>query len=514
VRKRKLLKDSIGFAIAQYLVRMVLMLRGLIAARLLGPLPFGAWNAIQIMMDYGSFATIGTQQGLDQMVPARMVSGDHASRQRLKRAALFNIVVLTGLFAFGCLAWASYGESRILGAWGLRGVGLALACVASVNLAYYLISILRSHDDFQVVSGWFMFQSVVGAGIGLALAPWLGAWGLLWGWFAGCLASLVWVARKARGRAPLWPAFAPESLQLIRVGFPMFVFTASGLLMRSLDRIIILRYLGTESLGYYSLSVMTLTLLLYLPDSIGYVLYPQLLKRFSQAGEDAGAIRETVVRVLTVMAVLVPLLSGLGYLWAREAVLRVLPEFLPGVGAVRVLCFGAAGLAMGTLASIVLMTVGRRQVLIPAALFAAATGAVLGVLAIRLGHGITGVAWASWITYLLNGGLLLALALVGTGVAVTALPGVLARVLAPLPLAMLLAYAADRAMPWADTDHDGLRLARLALGSLAFATLYLLLASPFARGAGLKQLLSEFNLPLLSPLMRRLGGAPNPPEAT
>src|SRR5262249_36646094 len=119
VHPRKFVRDSLGFAVAQYVVRALVMMRTIIAARLLGPLPYGAWNAIQLLMDYGtSLPPVGTQQGLDQAVPARIVDGDVPRLERLERAGLFNILLLTLLFAGGCLAYALLRPNRFLDFWG------------------------------------------------------------------------------------------------------------------------------------------------------------------------------------------------------------------------------------------------------------------------------------------------------------------------------------------------------------------------------------------------------------
>ncbi len=503
--RRQLIKDSFAFAVAQYFVRAALMMRGLIAARLLGPQAFGAWNALQIMLDYGSFASAGTQQGLDQMVPARLVAQDDEGARRLKRAAIANILTLTLLFAAACLFWVTTGSSRVLDAWGVVGVALALVCVLCVNIAYYLLSILRSHDRMNSVSQWFMIQSLIGALLGLGLIPWVGMWGLLIGWLLGCIVSLVHVIRESRSIAPLSPRFARESVQIVIVGFPMFVHAASSLVMRSLDRIIILRYLGTESLGHYSLSVMALTLLLYLPDSIAYVIYPRLLQRFSQEGGDPAAIGDRVRRVLQVMAVLVPLLSGIAYLWGRELVALALPRFLPGVSAMRILCFGASALAIANLSSIVLMTVGKRLWLVPAAIFSVVMGVGLELYAIQAGFGMDGVAMATFTAFVMSGSLLLILALRAVGGAWAQVVSTSLLILLPIPLAIALAWGCDRLMPFAGSAQLELRLLRVVLGSLAFAGSYLVLASPLARGVGLQGLIAEMDPPIIGPLLRRLG---------
>ena len=155
---QKFTRDSLGLAFTQYLVRAVSMARGFVAARMLDPMAFGAWNALQLMMDYGSLAPLGTQQGLDQLVPARLVEGDAQRISRVKRAALFNVIALTLLFALLGLSWASVGSSRMRATWHLTGIGIALMCVMFVNVSNVGTSILRSHGDIGTLTKWFILQ--------------------------------------------------------------------------------------------------------------------------------------------------------------------------------------------------------------------------------------------------------------------------------------------------------------------------------------------------------------------
>lgn len=508
---RKFIRDSVGYALTQYVVRAGLMLRGIVAAKLLGPQQYGAWNALQLIMDYGLFAPLGTQQGLDQQVPARIVAGDEGRLDQLKRAGLFNILVFTLVFSAVCLAWVKYGSSsRVLDAWGFVGIAGALATILLTNVAYYHLTVLRSHGNIQAVSGWYFWQGLVGAVIGLALIPWLGMWSLLWGWLLGTASAAVYTRWHARAIAPLAARPSEDSLALLRAGFPMFVFTGSALVMRTLDRLIVLRYLGTEELGYYSLSVMALTFLLYLPDSIAYVVYPRLLHDFSASGRDPAAIQPMLRRVFRASSLLVPLLCGLAYLLSNEVAMAVLPRFLPGVPALRVLSFGAVGLALANLGSITLMTLGRQTALVPVALFVTALGAALDVAAVKAGYGITGVAWATLATYTLNGILLLLLACSGLAMRARETFLAVARLIAPFLFAMLAAWALDRLLPWRTEHALGLRALRSALECVLFLGAYALFAVPFVRGLGVMQLASEFQLPIVSPLLRRLrrpGGA-------
>lgn len=282
----------------------------------------------------------------------------------------------------------------------------------------------------------------------------------------------------------------------------MFMLTASALVMRSLDRLIILRFLGNRDFGFYSISMMALTLLLYMPDSITYVLYPRLLRQFSDDGGDPSGIRDSVLRVLRTTSVFVPALCGVVYLASAPMVALLLPKFSPGVGALRALCFGAVGLAFGNFASVVLMTVGRQAMLMPTAVVVIGVGATLDLAAVRLGHGITGVAWATLATYAVNGGVLLTMALAGVGMSARRVLAGIGRLYAPLGVAIVLSYLLERFLPGGGPGL-GLRLLRMVVAMVLFAGLYTVAVLPLTRGIGIRQLFSEFNLPVIGPLIRR-----------
>lgn len=506
---RKFIRDSIGIAVSQYIVRALLMARGVIAARLLGPYAFGAWSGLSLILDYGLLAPMGSQQGLDQLVPGRIVAGDRPSLTRLKRAGLFNILLLNGLFAALCLSYFGFSTGQLRTFWGLHGIAAMLACAILTCIASYHLTLLRSHGDAGALSVWSLIQGMTGALLGLALLPFIGAWGLLIGWLVGTVAALFYVRAQGRAVVPLSPAPARESLTLIAVGVPMFLFSITNLVMRTLDRLVILRFLGAEALGYYSLGVVALTLMLYLPDSVSYVLYPRLLRKYHQAGDRPEALHGDFERTTRTLALVVPVLCGIVYLAADDVVGWVLPQFLHGLVPLKVLGFGAVGLALANLSSITVMTLGRRLWLLPAALLMAGLSAVLDLTAALHGFGIAGVAWATTLAYSVAGAVLLWLA--GTGLRL----GFGRRVLdlltgfAPLALSIGLAFFMDYVLPWPDAVGGGRAFLRLAFGIPIYVVIYGLAAYPMARGLGLRQLAAELNLPGAS-LLRRPGDVAAP----
>ncbi|HTM56822.1 MAG TPA: oligosaccharide flippase family protein [Candidatus Udaeobacter sp.] len=487
---RRFIRDSIVYATAQYIYRVLTMARGLIAARLLGPAPYGAWNAIQLIMDYGLLAAAGTFQGLDQTLPPRLVDGDPSIIDRTKRSGLFNVLLLSSLYAGLIVLYFSFSNGKIVAFWGLKGVLIAGVCVVLSNLGAYHINLLRAHNNMTAVSAWYLAQGTIGAGLALALLPKLGMWALLDGWLIGTAVASVVTLASARRIAPLVPRASLESLALIRAGAPMFLYSSS-IILRSLDRAIILKFLEAEDLGYYSLAVTAMTLLLYLPDSVSFVLYPQLLKRYRAGGDRPEAVRSQVERTYQTLAVMVPALCGLAFLGARDLIVTLLPKFVPGLDAVRLICFGAGGLAFVGLSAIVLMTLQRQKYLVPTALIGSLLGAGLDLVAVRLGTGITGVAFATMIAYVINGVVMSSMAIAGLKGGRGATVSRVASTFLPLAISFVLAFGIDRLLPWPEGRGLSAHVTHLILAWGIFLPVYALFAYPFGRGTGLRQMLAE-----------------------
>ncbi len=501
VSPRKLVRDSVGFALTQFVVRAVMIVRTMLAARWLGPLPMGAWNALQLVMDYGSLAPLGTQQGLDQVVPRKIVDGDPVALARVKRAGFTNTLLLSLLFAAGCVAYFAPSNGNVMTLWGWQGVLIAVGIVLLTNVGYYHATLLRSHGSIGAVSRYYLVQGLVGGVGGLVLVKTMGVWGLLDGWAIGTLVAILWIRWDARRIAPVMPLVAAESRELVQVGFPLFFFVGSAIVIRNLDRLVILKYLGTRDLGYYGLAGTAFTLMMYLPDSATFVFYPRLLQRFRASGDRPEDVRGPVVTMLRLMAAVTPMLGGVVSLLTRDAIEVALPKFEPGIPAIQVMSFTATGAAISNLASVLLMTLGRQVVLLPMAIFSVVAFAGADLLVLRAGFGITGVAWATLVTYAVTGAVLLGMALGALGFGRGAVIRQVAISLFGLALALVLAPLCDRFVPW--SGGNGLRrLLHTSAASATFLLIYVLVVGPQLRGLGILNLVSEFN-PFLAGWLRR-----------
>jgi len=393
VTRKRFMRDTAGMALSQYLSRFVQMFRGVVAARVLGPSAYGSWNALLLVLDYGLLVQLGLQQGLDQEIPGALAKEPKDRVDRLKRGGIAGMLVLWLLFAVGMVVYLWTKPRRLAQGWGETGVLVMVVAVVLQMILFYHGTLLRSHGRIGEVSRMLSVQAIVGGLAGLVLLWPFGPWGLLSGWMVGQVVSLVLVRRAGADVAPLgfWPNEGTR--RLLVSGFPIFLFTASNTLLKSVDRVMILKYLSVEALGYYSIGLMGVSMLLYLPESIAYVLYPRLIARYAETG-DADATAQLMVRPLAVVAWIMPLIVGATVFWVRELVHVFLPQYLPGTRALSILLFGALGFALSSIPAFYIMAIRRQRQLVPLALLAIVAEVGLILLFLEGGARLDGVALA------------------------------------------------------------------------------------------------------------------------
>ncbi len=480
-RRGAFVRDSATIALGQYVARAMMLARGWGAAIALGPAGYGTLNALNLILDYGSYAGLGALEGLDLRLPGAVGGGDRSAARRLMAGA-WAIMAVGGVAFALIVAVMLTGKARPDVLSDPR-LGFAMLAAVMLQLAFkYLAAALRAHGRFGAVSAGQSTQAVLGAGSGLVLVWSFGLWGVVLGWVAG---TLVAIARMglACPEAPRVPAHAKTGASLARLGFPIFAFYGASLVLRSVDRLALVRYGDAAGLGMYSVAVMAAGLVLFIPESVAYVLFPRIAAAHHGA-IDRARVRADVLRAQRGMSILMPIGVGLAMIWAGPVIGSLLPAYRAAVPALQWLAAGALALSAATIPSYFLLGCGRQKSLLGLGVFAAAANAALvfGVAA-RHPEPVAVAAAAS------GGYLLFALVILARAAAEfhdrAAIRAAFALVsLGPACAGIGLAYAAVRFIP-------GPGWVAPVAGSAMFLAGYLPLALAMARGLGMRTLMRD-----------------------
>lgn len=369
------LKSAAAVLASQVLARVVVIARGIASAAALGPHGYGGWNALNLIFDYGSYATLGALQGLDLRLPGAVHAGDAARARRLMAGAWAVVVLGGAAFSLLLVAYLAMG-GRAFSTWPGGRLPLLMLAAALLQLVFqYLASALKAHGRFREVSLGQAIQAVAGGGLGIAWVWSAGAFGLLVGWLAGTALALIVMARAAP-EAPRLPAGLGAGFDLVKAGLPIFGYFMLTLVLRSVDRMALLRFGGEEPLGLYGLGLMIAGVILYLPEALATVLFPRMAAS-SEGARDASRTHEETLRAQRGLALLVPVVAGVGTILAGPVVATWLPDYVDGLESLRVLAIGAMFVSAATLPGYALLAGPASRALVARAAVATAAAAVL-----------------------------------------------------------------------------------------------------------------------------------------
>jgi O-antigen/teichoic acid export membrane protein len=199
-------------------------------------------------------------------------------------------------------------------------------------------------------------------------------------------------------------------LRLFKRGGPVLAYLFVEVLLGQVDKLVIIAFLSREALGYYGIAVTVAQMLTYITAAASYTLFPRFLSEYGKTGTIASLAR-TLKEPTFAFSIFIPVFLGLVYLWIHIPVEHLLPKFLPGVEAMRILLCGAVFYSLASLSSYFLITVNRTSVLLVTGLAIIASEAGLNTLLVKMGLGIRGVALGAAICQFLYGTILLSYAL-------------------------------------------------------------------------------------------------------
>jgi O-antigen/teichoic acid export membrane protein len=480
----QILRGVAAILASRYLVRFLGLAKGLLVARLLAPTQYGYYGLLGVFLGYGSFSDAGIFGGLTRALPLHASRGEAHRAEALSRSALSMVLLLAALAAalsVAILSWRTPALHPALPA-------LAAAMIAQQVFKYTTV-LLRAHSRFREAALGFTLVQGLEIAFVVALVFPFRLPGVIAGQALAFAAAALLMIRVGR-LFPGWGWDPRGAYGLARSGLPLVLSTMTFLFLQTADRLLIAGILDAAALGHYMIGVFCASFLLYIPQTVEYVLFPALRERVAALGPGETLPARLVETPTRLLALALPPITAAVYL-SLPLVTLALPDYAPGLPAASVLVLGTFFLSVVTGPSSFLVAVDRVRPLLLAQAVAVIVNVVLDVAALRLGYGIAGVAWATAAGYALySAGALLALHRVVGGTRARLLR--FATVLyGPYVVVLALAVLAARLVPApAGRELPAVALRLLLLGVLLAPAVWLL----ERRSGALREVLTLFRL--------------------
>jgi O-antigen/teichoic acid export membrane protein len=406
--KYRIIRDIFSYSASAIVSQALGLIAGFWVARLLGPSDFGVWIAVSLVLVYGAYLEFGALSAMGRDLPFHHGQRDVEKAATLEGAARRVTIFGALVAAIFVIAFSFLPNHSFKMALGLQ----AMAVVLILQQVYtYHRVVLRSHNNFRELSQQQVLLAVVSSGLAILFVFFGGLVGRL---VAAILAQAVIVIYALR-RNP-WLAIPKfnlsDVLSAMRVGLPILMSGFILSLLATIDRLMVITFLGEKQLGYFGLALLLTSVVSLIPLAASQVLYPRITHRFGSSGKNIEALREFVLTPPVILSALLPIIIGSLYIFLPLVISVLLPAYSPGLAAARIVIIGIFFFGILGLTDYFLVTTGKLKQYALFGCVALLLNIVLDYLFLQLGYGIEGVALGgTFITYLFYSSIVIGYAL-------------------------------------------------------------------------------------------------------
>ncbi|SKA08771.1 MOP flippase family protein [Selenihalanaerobacter shriftii] len=373
-----------------------------ILARLLTPNAFGVMGMIQTTI---ALINMMNQFGL---APA-IIQGENLNQERLSSLFWFNMligIIMTAIVYFSSNLIALFFNQPEL----TELLKLISVVFTIVSFSFIQQSLLRKKMKFKELFNINIFSTILYGIITIVLAlNNFGVHALVYGFIAKNIVASVFIILYYKWTPNLFFSFNMIK-DLLDFGIYVFGTGIINYFNRNLDYLLIGRFLGSESLGYYTLAYK---LMLVPVRKIGGVISNTFLPAFSEIKENKSSIKKYYLNVLGLIALITfPMMGGL-FIVASEMILTVYGQNWSSVIIlIQILSITGAVQSIGTTVGIVLLSQGRSDISFKFNFFLIINLTVAMIIGIKWGivgvsYGVTIVSFYTfWISMHITGDLI------------------------------------------------------------------------------------------------------------
>jgi O-antigen/teichoic acid export membrane protein len=338
--------SSIWLSVAQ-------MASGIVIVHYVAPKEMGIWSSVSLALVYSLFVLVGIQNGLSRELPYYLGANNEEMARSLASTTLFYtsigciLSLVGGTCAVAVLLWERR-DSKLIYA-----VAAMTLMVTFQFYQYYLFLTFRSKNSFLKLAWVQTWQAF----IMLFTLPLLFLFH-----YEGMLLRAVLVAGLAlylmhRVRPiVVRPAWSTASFWLlIKTGLPIFATDYVRTVCGTVDKLVLLKYVGVEQVGLYALAVTAAAAFQVLPQSIAHYVYPRMSHHYGRTNNPRVLWGIAYKVTLVVVVAMIPV-ALVGYLVLPWAVKALFPKYVAGTHAAQIMLFasvaGGATISSNALSSL------------------------------------------------------------------------------------------------------------------------------------------------------------------
>lgn len=400
-QKYKILKDTALLNIALLIGQGFAVLQTLIIMRFLDPAMYGLWLGLMILLSYSGYVHMGMEHGMAVRLLYHQGQGNAERVTQIQDTAFTMWSGLSLIVALCVFAYALFiPQATSVQKWGLVIIsGLIIFEQQIAFLGRWQTSFLK---DFSLISITNILRAVLSFIFLIPLAYFYNVTGVMIGSLvvSGIMLIFWWLKTSYHPHIQLsWDVL----WEILRIGFPILLAVLGGVLVETVDRLIILSLLGAASLGYYGITSFGGNSVYRLLAQAGGSIGPHMVEEMGRNNDAPPSLLKYLTKPTLIFAYISIILITFMIFAVSFLVELMVPRYLPGMLAFYVFTPGFFFLSIiltaNNILNLILIDRGHQRLVIYIQGIAILIEAFLAVIFIQFGWNIAGVALASTLSY-------------------------------------------------------------------------------------------------------------------
>lgn len=394
--KKRIFKDYFVFSAGSYISQAIGMLAGFLMRIFLEPYYMGIWQGVNVIKSYASYTNLGVSRSAAREIAYFGGKKDKAKAEELKNTGFTFSLIMILLLGLGCIIFAFNQKAHLNSYifWGFLAVGVI---VVLSRLEGYVVTVLRAKKKFVPESAGKVCSSLLNLVLIIIVVRHFKLYGLYVSHIMVLLAGLT--VYMYLGKETFRFSLNLEDLRhLIKIGIPLVLLGFMFVNLTNVDRIVIIKMLGLEKMGLYSIAIMMGNIVHNIANMGSIVLYPRFQETYAK-NDDKKEVFSVMTKTIKVLWLPLLAIVLLGVLVFPPLVRMLLPKYTGGIEAMKIFLFGIYFLSLAMFCSNFLVTINRQTVSLVACVAVVLINLSLNIILVMKGFGIEGVAAATSISY-------------------------------------------------------------------------------------------------------------------
>ncbi len=398
-QRKEIIEQAGIYTLSSQITQLITLVAAILSRRFLGPTQVGIWAALQVLVEYSKYSSLGSLYSVAREVPYLVGKGQSEAAHEIKNVVF--TVVLYGSLLLGCVIFlfALLTRSRLAPEM-TYGLFFVSAIIVFQRINDLLISLLRCYKKFTLASKQMIWSSLVNAVLVSSFAYYFKIYGFIWAIGLSLLFNIGYILTRHNFHFKI--QFQTKRFQhIVSFGFPLMMIGILTTVLRSIDKILVAKLLGFEALGFYSIAFMVTTYTSSFSNAIAIVLVPHLQEKYG-VHDNPRELAGFLSKAGDVFSITTPVLIGAAWILAPYLVQLFLPNFVSGIEAMQFLSCSIFFTALAQPYGDFLITIKKHFLLFPLLGGTALLSLAMSLGAVRFGYGISGVALASTLSAFFN----------------------------------------------------------------------------------------------------------------